>query len=420
VAAPSSTGLTIRQYYVMVGLGAFVTTLAQPAVIGRLPLQFLLKNELHFNAQTLAAFLLIVSFPWNVKPLAGILSDAFPLFGTRRRHYMMLAAGLAAVCWFLLGVVPRAHAPLLLVALGINIFLVVASTVMGGLMVEAGQRYSISGRITSVRQLLQSAVSLGNGLLGGYLAGVAFGWTVGIATGMLVVLAATTFFVLLEPPTAVRNHDVLSAAGHELRVLVRSRTLWAAGAFLALVYIAPGFTTPLLYWQSDTLGFSPAFIGLMETIEGGAGLIGAAIYGVVCRTFTLRQLLTGAIATNAIVTLLYLFYGRGSAPFIHAVGGFAVIASELALMDLAVRSTPPGCESLGFAIMMSARNFAISGSDVLGSWLIDSHGWAFHQLVWLNAGTTALVLCFIPLLPRLIVSRRDGEPVPAAAVAPAT
>ena len=80
-------------------------------------------------------------------------------------------------------------------------------------------------------------------------------------------------------------------------------------------------------------------------------------------------------------------------------------------MDLAVRSTPPGCESLGFALMMSARNFAISGSDVLGSWLIDSHGWAFHQLVWLNAGTTALVLCFIPLLPRLIVSRRDGEPV---------
>jgi MFS family permease len=415
VAAPAGTGLTIRQYYIMVGLGAFVTTLAQPAVIGRLPLQLLLKNELHFNAQTLAAFLLVVSFPWNVKPIAGILSDTFPLFGTRRRHYMLLAASLAAVCWFLLGIVPRAHAPLLLAAFGANIFLVVASTVMGGLMVEAGQRFGISGRITSIRQLLQSAVSLGNGLLGGYLASVAFGWTVGVATAMLIVLAVTTLFVLLEPPTAQRDSAVLSAAGHELRTLGRSRTLWAAGAFLALVYIAPGFTTPLLYLQTDTLRFSPAFIGLMETIEGAAGLLGAALYGVACRTFTLRQLLTAAIAVNALVTLLYLFYGRGSAPFIHAIGGFAVVASELALMDLAVRSTPPGCESLGFALMMSARNFAISGSDVLGSWLVDSHGWAFHQLVWLNAGTTALVLCFIPLLPRLIVSRRDGEPLPVPA-----
>jgi predicted MFS family arabinose efflux permease len=330
---------------------------------------------------------------------------------------MLFAATLAAVCWVLLGVVPRAHAPLLLAALGVNVFLVVASTVMGGLMVEAGQRYGISGRITSVRQSLQSAVSLGNGLIGGYLAAVAFGWTVGIATAVLVVLAVTTFFALLEPPTATRNAAVLGAAGHELRTLLRSRTLWAAGSFLALVYIAPGFITPLLYLQTDTLKFSPAYIGLMETIEGGAGLLGAALYGVACRTFTLRQLLTTAIATNALVTLLYLQYASGSAPFIHGIAGFAMIASELALMDLAVRSTPPGCESLGFALMMSARNFAISGSDVLGSWLIDSHGWAFHQLVWLNAGTTALVLCFIPLLPRLIVSRRDGEPVAAGAAA---
>jgi len=213
---------------------------------------------------------------------------------------------------------------------------------------------------------------------------------------------------------------VLGAAGHELRTLVGSRTLWAAGSFLALVYIAPGFTTPLLYLQTDALGFSPAFIGLMETIEGGAGLLGAALYGVACRTFTLRQLLTTAIAVNALVTLLYLFYGRGSAPFIHGIAGLAVVASELALMDLAVRSTPPGCESLGFALMMSARNFAISGSDVVGSWLVDSHGWAFHQLVWLNAGTTALVLCLIPLLPRLIVSRRDGEPLPVPAPAAAS
>jgi hypothetical protein len=32
------TGITVRQYYVMAGLGAFVTTIAQPGVIGRLSL----------------------------------------------------------------------------------------------------------------------------------------------------------------------------------------------------------------------------------------------------------------------------------------------------------------------------------------------------------------------------------------------
>jgi predicted MFS family arabinose efflux permease len=403
----------------MVGLGAFVTTIAQPGVIGRLPLQLLLKRELHFSAQTLAAFMVVATFAWNVKPLAGIMSDAFPLFGTRRRHYMLLGAGMAAVCWFLMGVVPRSYLPLLLTAFGANAFMVIASTVMGGLMVEAGRKYGISGRVTSIRQALQSAVSLGNGVLGGYLAAVAFGWTAGIATALLLVLAVTTFFVLTERRVAARDQDVLTNASHELATLLSSRTLWTSGIFLALVYISPGFTTPLLFMQTDTLNFSTQYIGLMESLEGGAGLLGALIYGVVCRRFNLRQLLTAAIALNVTVTLLYLWYSHASAPYIHATVGFAVICSELALMDLAVRSTPPGCESLGFALMMSARNFALGGSDVIGSWLIDSRHWVFHELVWLNAGTTALILFFIPFLPRAVMSRKDGDGVAPAAGAAA-
>jgi BT1 family protein len=412
------SGLTLRQYDVMVGLGAFVTTLAQPGVIGRLPFQLLLKNQLHFNAQTLATFMLVATFAWNVKPIAGILSDAFPLFRTRRRHYMLLGSGLAALCWCLVGVVPRAYGPLLLAAFGANAGMVIASTVMGGLMVEAGQAYGVSGRVTSIRQALQSVVSVSNGILGGYLAAVAFGWTVGIATGMLVALAIATFFVLTERPQASADREVLRNAGRQLLTLLRSKVLWVAGAFLALVYISPGFSTPLLYMQTDRLGFSPPYIGLMETIEGASGLIGAALYAVVCRRFTLRHLLAAAIGVNAVSTLLYLAYGHASAPFIHVTSGFVVSCSELALMDLAVRATPSGCESLGFAVMMSARNLALGGSDVIGSWLTDSHGWAFHQLVWLNAGTTALVLVFIPLLPALIVSRRDGEVGPVAGRAP--
>jgi hypothetical protein len=409
------TGLTLRQYYLMVGLGAFVTTIAQPGVIGRLPLQLLLKNTLHFNAEGIAFFMLITTFAWNVKPLAGILSDAIPLFRTRRRHYMLLGAGMSALCWFVMGVVPAAHWPLMAAAFGANTFMVIASTVMGGLMVEAGARYGIPGRVSAVRQGVQSAVSLGNGVLGGYLAAIAFGWTVGIATGLLLTLTLATFFILSERPVATRDTDVLRNARRQLGTLIRSRTLWAAGTFLALVYISPGFSTPLLFMQTDRLRFSTPYIGLMETIEGASGLLGAGLYGLVCRRLNLGQLLLTAIVMNAAGTLLYLGYGYDAAPAIHAINGFVVACSELALMDLAVRATPRGCESLGFSLMMSSRNFALQGSDVIGSWLVDSHGWSFHQLVWLNAGTTALVLVFLPLLPRAIMSTKDGEIVPGHA-----
>jgi predicted MFS family arabinose efflux permease len=157
------------------------------------------------------------------------------------------------------------------------------------------------------------------------------------------------------------------------------------------------------------LGFSTPYIGLMETIEGATGLTGAAVYAIVCRRLTLRRLLFVAISTNALGTLLYLVYSYWTAPVVHGVSGLVGIWSELALMDLAVRATPRGCESLGFSLMMSARNFALGGSDVFGAWLLDSRGWSFPELVWLNAGTTALVLLFVPLLPRAIVDHRDRD-----------
>src|SRR5260370_29956316 len=142
---------------------------------------------------------------------------------------MLLGAGMAALCWFLLGGVPKAPGPLLLAAFGVNASLVIASTVMGGLMVEAGRKYGISGRVTSLRQALQSIVSLSNGILGGYLAPVAFGWTVGIATALLVVLTLATVFVLTERPPAAPDREVLRHAGRPLVTLLRARALWAAG-----------------------------------------------------------------------------------------------------------------------------------------------------------------------------------------------
>ena len=66
--------------------GIFATTLPQPQALGKLPLQFLLKNEVHVTREQMAAFFFWCGLAWYLKPLAGILTDAFPLFRTRRRH----------------------------------------------------------------------------------------------------------------------------------------------------------------------------------------------------------------------------------------------------------------------------------------------------------------------------------------------
>ena len=60
--------------------------------------------------------------------------------------------------------------------------------------------------------------------------------------------------------------------------------------------------------------------------------------------------------------------------------------------------------------MMSIRNIAIFAiSDPFGSYLYDRHHVGFKQLVWLNAGSSAAVLFFVPLLPRGAAGRARGR-----------
>ena len=47
----------------------------------------------------MATFWAIVTFAWYVKPLAGFICDAYPLFGTRRRGYMLRDSLLAGLFW---------------------------------------------------------------------------------------------------------------------------------------------------------------------------------------------------------------------------------------------------------------------------------------------------------------------------------
>ena len=58
--------------------------------------------------------------------------------------------------------------------------------------------------------------------------------------------------------------------------------------------------------------------------------------------------------------------------------------------------------------MMSVWNVGAALSDLAGSFFFSHYHLTFKNLVWLNAGTTALVLLVIPLLPRRLVEPREG------------
>jgi predicted MFS family arabinose efflux permease len=393
----------------LIGAGVFATTLAQPAVI-KLPLQNLLKTDLHVAPEGMAVFFAASALAWYFKPLAGILSDSFPLFGTRRRHYLLLSATTAAVLWLLVALVPRSYGSLLGAVVAMNAMLMMGSTVVGGLMVEAGQRHGATGRLTSARYFVMNMCLLLGGPLGGFLAARSFALSTAVCAAIAFSVVPVAAVLLREAPTAERRSEAWIDAWAHIKALVRSGPLWSAAGLLCLVYITPGFGTPLYYYQTDTLAFSQQFIGDLGFVNGVLGLLGAVVYGMLCRRLSLRPLLTLGIGCSVISTLFYLFYRSATAAlFIEGAAGLFATLAEVPLMDLAARATPRSSESLGFAVMMSVRNGALALSDIVGSMLIDQYHVSFFGLVWLNAGTTAVVLLVIPFLPSILMNRRDGE-----------
>ena len=394
----------------VIATGIFVTGLGWPGLIGRLPFGLLLKNQLHLGPEKVAAFWAVGTIAWYVKPLFGLLCDAWPVFGTRRRGYLLLGSAVAVVAWVAFALVPRTFGSLMAVMTALNLALVVVSASVGGMLVEEGQRRGATGRWSAMRTALDGVMSLVAGPLAGVLAMCAFSVTAGAGAATVALMLPVTLLFHREPRRAAANRAVWSQAANDLRAIVRSRPMWTTSLLLFLVYVSPGLQTPLLYHQQDVLKFDADFMGWLQTVGGAGALLGAAAYAWLCRRLPLRFTLIGGIALNAGAALLYLGYRSATAALIiEALVGILGALGQLPLYDLAARATPRGSESFGYALMMSVRNISLFAvSDPLGSMLYGRYHLGFDKLVLVNAGSTLAVLLFVPFLPVLLLNTREG------------
>jgi predicted MFS family arabinose efflux permease len=393
----------------LVNLGWLNTTLALS--VSGLPIRFLLKDQLNLDAEELSRFLLLAHIPIYLKPFAGFLSDAVPLFGTRRRHYAILGFLSGGALWLLLGLVPRTFTSLLWTYLALNIFLTLTSTVLGGLMVEVGKRENKTGRLGAQRHAITLLMGMIGGPAGGFLVRQPF-LVVSALTAAIYSFVAPIFWLNLREPAGQKaDAGPLREVARQARVIARSRTLWAAAAMIVLVVAAPGFGTPLLFYQTDVLKFAPEFIGVLGVVAAAGGVVASWGYTRFCRRYDLRALLAASIVIHGALTLLYLAYRSPvTALLITAIEGATAALAILPLYDLAARATPRGSEALGFCIILSVWNLTTMLSDFAGSWMYTEWSLTFNHLIWINTATTLLVLVAVPFLPRALTDRREGDP----------
>jgi MFS family permease len=395
--------------YLVEGVGQVSGLIAQP-------LNYFLKEVHGWTASQVTAYLAIFNFPWIIKPVYGVLSDFVPLFGYRRKSYLILANLVAAVAFFWS---MRLTAPGDLVwALQLTAYaMAISSTVCGAVLVENGQRLGESGIFVNQQWLWFNAAAMASAIIGGQLA-QRLAPTSALHTAAAIVAVApiavlfATLFLIDEKKTRI-DRAALRANVGALVAALKKRELWIVGIFLFLYYFSPGLNTPLYYTMTDRLHFTQGYIGILGSISSAGWVIGALLYRHLFEGLSTKRLLNLSIALGTVTTTAYLLLANEtSAAVLSFCAGFSAMVATVATVTLAADYAPQKAEGFSFAVMMSLINLATASADIIGSYLFDKvFGARLAPLILVSAAFTAFAFVLVPLLG--LGDKAQGKPVVA-------
>jgi MFS family permease len=362
------------------------------------PIAFVLKEHFGYSATQVASFFAVTTLPWLIKPAYGLVSDCVPLFGRRRKSYLILTCTLATAAGLALSLLPT-YTPwrmaLLFTAMGLG--LAFSDVVVDALMVEHGKRWQLTGAFQSVQW---ASIETASALVGGGGGALTERGSLRVA---FLLAALFPLLSLMMAAFAIPDARVESPAGQvrawwtAIREALRSRPLWAVAGFILFWTFSPSIGTPLYFYQTDTLRFSQPFIGLLSSLSSVAAIMGALAYAWMSRRMALKPMLQMAIGIGVTSTLAYLLYQDAfSALLIDVTFGGIGMLGTLAFPDLAAKACPREAEGTVFALLMSLYNGGVQGSQIVGGWLYDSLGYTW--LILLSATCTALCWLLVPLI----------------------
>lgn len=378
------------------------------AALPNLSVSFLLKEKIGLSASELAYFHAVTILAWVVKPFWGFISDSFPIFGYRRKSYLILSSVLAGLMWISLGLVQNYSAGLLLGFITISYMAYAFQDVVAdGLMVEVGKPYNLTGKFQSVQWSSVYLAMVITAFLGGYLSDLTRKGIVSyqhlfltVAVSAFVITVVSIFFVQEEKKPLEKDEINLKDA-------LTSKSLWLLAFFMFLWKFSPSVNAPFFYYAVDTLKFDGSFIGLLQGTAAIAGLIGAVIYGKYLTEVSIRKFLIIAVLLSALTTLFDFIYFIPSLvanpeilkkiAFVTRIPfGMIETVIHLTILNLAAKTSPRFAGGTVFALLMSFSNLGMMGSDILGGMLFPLLG--LKPLILVSALFTLFVLPLIPIL----------------------
>jgi len=435
--------------------------------LARLAQTFLLKDDFHLGPAEMSATMGILALPWTIKPLYGFLSDALPIFGYRRRSYLVLAGAVgflsyASLAWGLgggsgsdIGSDSMALTSTVISLLLSSGSIAFADVVADGIVVQKTRDAATNGGDPAIAGGLQS-VCWGSASIGALISAYFSGSLLetmsprevfGIASFLPLIVAGMSLLIEEEPVQKKKNSELIVTNGSNgvtdnaesplsedsidtddaiSGIQEQISSLWGALRqpniykpifFIFLWQATPTSEGAMLYFMTNDIGFGPEFLGRVRLVTAASSLLGVLLYNQYLRQVAIKDVLlwTSIISVPLGLTQLLLIshynreLGIPDGAFVFGDDVALAILGELAFLPtlvLAARLCPPGVEAVLFATLMSIYNGASTVGTEIGAALTKVLG--VTESDFSNLALLTIICNVSSLLPLVFIGWLDG------------
>ncbi len=351
-------------------LVAILTVYFVQGILGlaRLAVSFFLKDDLHLSPAQVSLLMGIAALPWVTKPFIGFFSDGRPIFGYRRRSYLVLSGLLGVLAWLSLATVVNDLIGAIIAILGTSLSVAMSDVIVDSVVVERAKSESLA-KAGSLQSLTWGFSALG-GIITAYFSGWLLEYLsnrqVFLITACFPLLVVAVAWLILEKP--VKPVD-FSWQIRQLWDTFRQKSILAPVTFIFLWQATPSADSAFFFFSTNELGFSSEFLGRVRLVTSVASLLGIWCYQKWLKHLSFRVVLGGGVVLSSLLGMTTLilvthlnrqlgiddhWFSLGDSLILTVVGQIAFMP----VLVLSARLCPEGIEASFFALLMSIYNLA--------------------------------------------------------------
>lgn len=351
--------------------------------VSELAINYFLKDTFNVSPSMLTNILSLAKIPWIIKPLFGLITDFLPIFGYRRKYYILICGILISISLinlsFFTTTLLEAKLNLLLYNSSVSFISILGQTII----VELIQEDPKNSSLVTIDYLTASIGYLISSFLQGLLVEKFSIKFVFQFSAILPIFLITSGLLLIEKKINLNDEKKNNNNSNLLKELIQY--LLQKKIIITLIYFMVLLSTPiyydtLFYYYNNQLKFSPNDIGKINFYGTLLNIFLITIYNKYnWNKYTKIFLLTIKILSMLVCQMHYFVVNNNYLNY--NISPYSIIflsdsikvpliqMQNLPLSEITAELSPKNLEGTVHSLFVSVMNLSNMFGSLFGSWL---------------------------------------------------